>query len=70
MSSSPPPAIVLLSALLILIVAVIFDRYCLQELAQTSDAELLYFPRQTWALIICISTPLGGMAYLTFGRVR
>lgn len=70
MSSSPPQLLVVLSVILILIGAVIFDRFCLQDLSQTSDAELLYFPRQTWALIICISTPIGGMAYLTFGRIR
>lgn len=70
MNSSPPQVIVLLGVILVVISAIIFDRFCLQDLAQTPDAELMYFPRETWALVICISTPLGGMAYLTFGRVR
>jgi hypothetical protein len=70
MTSSNPAAIALLTAIPILIVAVLFDRYCLRDLAETPDGQLLCFPRQTWALIICLSTPLGGAAYLIFGKLR
>lgn len=47
-----------------------FEAFCLADLAQTQDEELRYFPRQAWALLILVLIPLGGMLYLTYGKVR
>ena len=70
MTSSPPAVIAILTAILVLVVAVVFDGYCLRDLDQTADVQLLYFPRQTWIIIICLATPVGGVAYLTFGKLH
>ncbi len=58
---------------LILVVAIVipivwFDRRCLADLAQTNDRDLRYFNRNTWALIILFSFPIGPMLYLLYGK--
>jgi ABC-2 type transport system ATP-binding protein len=45
--------------------AVAFDAFCLACLVRYRAGNL---PKWTWALIICASFPLGGLAYLAFGR--
>ena len=60
------PAI--LASILVLVVAIGFDAYCLNDPAHAE--VVLYFPPRIWIAVICLSTPLGGMAYLMFGRVR
>jgi hypothetical protein len=55
-------------AVLTIVLAVGFDYVCLADL---SNADVvLYFPPQVWAAIIILSTPLGGIAYLTVGKPR
>jgi len=51
----------------LLVLAAAFDAYCLVSLAR---AEQVIGPKWLWAIFICGSTPLGGLAYLTFGKVR
>ena len=41
---------------------------CLADLAQTSDLDLRYFNRNTWALIIVLSFPIGPMLYLLYAK--
>ncbi|WP_433531109.1 hypothetical protein ACQPYA_03020 [Micromonospora sp. CA-263727] len=60
--------LVLITAAVILGVVVWFDRRCLADLARTSDYELRYFDRNTWALIIVLSFPVGPMAYLMYAK--
>ena len=52
----------------ILSVVVWFDRRCLADLAQTSDRDLRYFNRNTWALIIVLSFPIGPVLYLRYAK--
>jgi hypothetical protein len=52
----------------ILAMAVMFDAFCLYDLAHADRVR--YLPPLAWAAIICLSTPLGGVTYLTLGRVR
>ena len=50
----------------VLSVVVWFDRRCLADLAQTNDGELRYFNRNTWALLIVLSFPIGPVLYLAY----
>ena len=43
-----------------------FVIYCLVDL---SRSEVQHLPRWAWAVICVISVPLGGIVYLTVGRV-
>ena len=56
--------VALITSVAIMCVVVWFDRRCLADLAETSDRELRYFNRNTWALIIVLSFPIGPMLYL------
>jgi hypothetical protein len=56
--------VALITVVVIMSVVVWFDRRCLADLARTSDRELRYFNRRTWALIIVLSFPIGPMLYL------
>jgi hypothetical protein len=58
----------ILTVTLVLVLAIVFDAYCLADLAKAD--VVLRFPPSVWAGIIIISTPMGGLFYLTFGRVR
>ena len=58
----------LLSVLAIGALLVWFDLRCLADLRQTSDWQLRYFDRNTWALIIIFAFPFGPMLYLTRGK--
>ena len=60
--------IALITVVAIMIPIVWFDRRCLADLAQTSDRDLRYFNRNTWALIIVVSFPIGPMLYLMYGK--
>lgn len=49
----------------ILLVALVFVGYCWFDL---SRSEVRHLPKWAWAIICVISVPLGGIAYLLFGR--
>jgi ABC-2 type transport system ATP-binding protein len=55
----PPYVIALLAA------AACFDAFCLVSLTRNEADNL---PKWAWALIICVASPGGGLAYLAFGR--
>ncbi len=50
----------------VLVLAGAFVVYCLLDLARS---EVEYLPKWAWAIICVISVPLGGIIYLTVGRV-
>lgn len=52
------------------IVTARFELLCLRELAGTSDLELQYLTRAGRTAAIIIVIPIGGIAYLYFGRTR
>jgi hypothetical protein len=54
--------------ILVLVGSIAFALYCLNDLAHTE--VVLFLPREVWAIIVCLSTPLGGIAYLMLGRPR
>jgi Phospholipase_D-nuclease N-terminal len=64
------PSHVLWAALLpVIILAVLFDLYCLVDLIRARSVRRL--PKGVWALVILlISAPWGGLAYLFLGRDR
>ncbi|GEM_PF-547111 len=49
----------------ILVLAIAFEVYCLVDLA---GAEVRYLPKWVWGLLILVSNPIGGVAYLLLGR--
>jgi ABC-2 type transport system ATP-binding protein len=55
-------------AILVLAIAVVvvFVTACLTDLARGTQPR--YLPRWVWVIIICLSIPWGGLAYLLFGR--
>ncbi|HET9160424.1 MAG TPA: PLDc N-terminal domain-containing protein [Caulobacteraceae bacterium] len=57
-----PPLIVVLIPL----VAVAFDAMCLMDLARADVVRR--FDKMTWAVLICLFTPFGGISYLYLGR--
>jgi hypothetical protein len=60
MSGAVPAAIV--------VVAVAFEAFCLVDLYRAG--EVRYLPKWAWAGISLISIPLGGIVYLSIGKVR
>ncbi len=55
--------------ILVLALAAGFIAFCLVDLARAD--EVRYLPKWAWVLVICfISAPIGGIIYLTIGRVR
>jgi len=65
---SSDATVALITIVVILSVVVWFDRRLLADLADTSDRDLYYFNRNTWALIILISFPVGPMLYLRYAK--
>ena len=61
-------AVALITVVVVLSVVVFFDRRCLADLAQTDDRELRYFNRNTWALVIVLSFPIGPVLYLVYAK--
>jgi hypothetical protein len=52
----------------VLVVGAGFVAFCLADLARAS--EVRYLPKWGWALACFISIPLGGIIYLSIGKVR
>ena len=63
--SLPPGSAV---AVPVLAVAVAFAALCLVDLARAGQVR--YLPKWVWAVVICVSVPWGGLAYLIFGKGR
>ena len=57
-------------ALITFVILFAFDAYCLLDIARAHEYEVRYFPRWIWMIICVMSTPLGGFAYLIYGRAR
>jgi hypothetical protein len=49
-------------------VAVAFEVFCLVDVYRA--AAVRYLPKWAWAGICVITIPLGGIAYLSIGKVR
>ncbi len=60
--------VILVTVVALMAVVVWFDMRCLADLARTSDLELRYFNRNTWALIIVLSFPVGPTLYLLYAK--
>jgi len=63
--SLPPGSAV---AICVLAVAVVFAAWCLVDLARAGQVR--HLPKWAWAVVICVSVPWGGLAYLIFGKAR
>jgi hypothetical protein len=62
--------VVLVTVVAVMSLVAWFDARCLADLANTSDRDLRYFNRQTWALLIVLSFPIGPMLYLRYAKDR
>ena len=47
-----------------------FELLCLRDLHEASDADLHYLTRSGWFAAIVLAIPIGGIAYLAYGRAR
>ena len=65
---SLPPGSAVAIPVLAVAVAVAFAAWCLVDLARAGQVR--YLPRWAWAVVICVSVPWGGLAYLIFGKAR
>lgn len=54
--------------LVIVVLAVCFDGFCLVDLARARQVR--YLPKPAWVLLCLVQSPLGGIMYLSAGRVR
>jgi hypothetical protein len=52
----------------IVILAVAFEAFCLADLYRAGGVR--YLPKWAWAAICLISIPIGGIVYLSIGKVR
>jgi len=52
----------------VIVIGIGFVIYCLLDLYRAT--EVRHLPRWAWAIICVITVPLGGIAYLTLGKVR
>lgn len=58
----------LFPVLVVLALVICFDGFCLIDLARAR--EVRYLPKWGWALACLVQSPLGGIMYLSAGRVR
>ncbi len=56
------------SLLVVAALAICFEACCLTDIARAADVR--YLSRSKWALVCVIQIPLGGILYLSIGRVR
>ena len=56
------------TAIVVLAIAAAFVAYCLFDLARSR--RIRYLPKWGWAVVICVTVPWGGLAYLFAGRER
>lgn len=61
-------AVAVITIVVVLSLVVWFDSRCLADLARTSDRDLRVFSRNTWALLIVVSFPIGPMLYLVYAK--
>jgi len=61
--------IALITMVAVLSAVVWFDARCLADLARTNPRDLRYFDRNTWALVIVLSFPIGPMLYLRYAKL-
>jgi hypothetical protein len=54
--------------LLIVPLGIGFDAYCITDIVRAADVR--YLRKWVWALICLAQMPLGGILYLTIGRIR
>ena len=58
-----------LAALLpVIVIGAGFVAFCLADL--TRARQVRYLPKWAWVLVCLVSVPLGGIIYLSIGRVR
>jgi hypothetical protein len=54
--------------LLVVALGIGFDAYCLLDIARAADVR--YLRKWAWTVICLVQMPLGGIVYLSIGRVR
>jgi hypothetical protein len=57
-----------LAPIVVLLAAIGFEVLCLVDLAKAE--EVRYLPKWGWLIVSLISIPVGGIIYLSVGRVR
>jgi hypothetical protein len=52
----------------VIVIGAGFVVFCLVDLARAEQVR--YLPKWAWGLVCLVSVPLGGIIYLSIGRVR
>jgi hypothetical protein len=61
------PAVSLAALVPVIVAGAGFVVFCLVDLARARQVR--YLPKWAWALVCLVSVPLGGIIYLSVGRV-
>lgn len=62
--------VLLLMAIAAILVIARFEVFCIRDLLSADESELQLLPRSGWLVVIVLAIPLGGLAYLFYGRTR
>ena len=62
------PALAVVAAVVVVMTVVRFETFCLRDIAAADEVRC--FTKRGWSVLCVCCIPLGGIAYLLYGRAR